>query len=78
MALSAGELAALKNLADKYAGKPVGWISIADARAVANLGLAARSGGGWMITIAGLEALKGHETGGSNVVAGPGKDSAAP
>ena len=40
MTLSARVIAALENLADKKAGEEVGWISIADARALTNLGLA--------------------------------------
>ena len=61
--LSAGELAALKNLAAKHAGEEVGWIGIADARSLTERGLADRHGGGWKITPAGLaahEASKGE------------------
>jgi hypothetical protein len=57
MALSEGHLTALRNLALKRAGKPVDFINIADARALTELGLAARSREGWEITGAGEEAL---------------------
>lgn len=57
MALSARLIAALGNLADKKAGKEVDWINIADARALADLGLAERSREGWDITAAGASAL---------------------
>ncbi len=56
MPLSEGQLTALRNLALKRAGKPVDFINIADARALTELGLAARSREGWEITPAG-EAL---------------------
>ena len=57
MTLSDGELAALKNLAGKHDGQEVGWIGIADARALTDLGLAERSREGWTITEAGKLAL---------------------
>ena len=57
MALSEGQLSALRNLASKQAGKPVDFINIADARALTELGLAIRSREGWGITPAGAEAL---------------------
>ncbi|MDO9336934.1 MAG: hypothetical protein EON95_01330 [Caulobacteraceae bacterium] len=57
MALSKGHLTALRNLALKRAGKPVDFINIADARALTELGLAARSQEGWEITPAGEAAL---------------------
>jgi hypothetical protein len=57
MALSEGQLTALRNLASKQAGKPVDFINIADARALTELGLAIRSREGWDITPAGGEAL---------------------
>jgi hypothetical protein len=57
MALSEGQLTALRNLASKQAGKPVDFINIADARALTELGLAIRSREGWDITPAGNEAL---------------------
>jgi hypothetical protein len=61
MALTPGQITALKNLALKQAGKPVDWINIADARALTDLGLAERGREGWTINAAGsatLAALK--------------------
>jgi len=57
MDLTDGQLAALRNLSDKKAGKPVGFIGIADARALTELGLATRSHQGWDITAAGEARL---------------------
>jgi hypothetical protein len=57
MTLSPGQLAALRNLAHKKAGKAVDWINIADARGLTDLGLAERNGGGWVITAKGVAAL---------------------
>jgi hypothetical protein len=57
VALSAGQLVALKNLARKKAGEAVDWINIADARVLTDLGLAERNGGGWVITNDGVAAL---------------------
>lgn len=48
---------ALKNLARKKAGEAVDWINIADARVLTDLGLAERTGGGWVITSDGIAAL---------------------
>jgi hypothetical protein len=58
MSLSAPLLAALDNLGRKKAGQDVDWINIADARALTDLGLAERTGGGWIITAAGSAALE--------------------
>ena len=58
MTISDKELGALRNLADKQAGKDVDWINIADARALTELGLARRSREGWEITAEGLALLK--------------------
>ncbi len=58
MALTPGQLTALRNLARKQAGEDVDWINIADARALTELGLAERNRGGWEITPAGLAAAK--------------------
>jgi hypothetical protein len=52
--LSLGQIAALQNLIGKKAGKDMGWINIADARALTLLGLAERGREGWTITAAGL------------------------
>ncbi|HEY2658906.1 MAG TPA: hypothetical protein VGI79_04235 [Caulobacteraceae bacterium] len=57
MALSPGQLLALKNLARKQAGETVDWINIADARFLTELGLAERGREGWNITAAGVAAL---------------------
>jgi fido (protein-threonine AMPylation protein) len=57
-ALSAGQRAALDNLARKQAGEDVDWISIADARSLTDLGLAERNRAGWTITAAGAAALE--------------------
>lgn len=59
MALSEGQLTALKNLASKRSGKPVDFINIADARALTELGLAIRSREGWEITGEGEALLAG-------------------
>jgi fido (protein-threonine AMPylation protein) len=58
MTLSPGQRAALDNLARKQAGQDVDWISISDARALTDLGLAERTRAGWMITAEGLAVLK--------------------
>jgi hypothetical protein len=57
MALSEGQLLALKNLARKQAGDDVDWINISDARALTDLGFAQRDRVGWKITAEGLAAL---------------------
>jgi hypothetical protein len=57
MALSENQRAALDNLARKQAGKEVDWISISDARALTDLGLAERTRAGWTITPAGQALL---------------------
>jgi hypothetical protein len=66
MTLSARLIAALEILADKKAGKEVGWINIADARALTDLGLAERSREGWDITTAGVSALAARSAGDAN------------
>lgn len=57
MALSDGQLLALKNLARKQAGDDVDWINISDARALTDLGFAQRDRVGWKITPEGLAEL---------------------
>ena len=57
MTLTPGQLTALKNLARKKSGEDVDWINIGDARALTDQGLAERTGGGWVITPAGVTAL---------------------
>ena len=51
--LSEGQLTALRNLSLKKAGGDVDWISISDARALTELGLAERNRSGWQITTEG-------------------------
>jgi hypothetical protein len=60
--LSAGQLGALRNLAGKKAGDVVGWVKIAAARELTDLGFAARNRSGWEITPSGeaVLALKGY------------------
>jgi hypothetical protein len=55
--LSDEQLLALRNLSKKKAGAVVGWIDIAAARGLTDLGLAIRNAGGWQITPDGQEAL---------------------
>ena len=57
MGLSPGQFTALKNLSRKKAGEQVDWINIGDARALTELGLAERTGAGWVITPAGALVL---------------------
>ncbi|MHB8528898.1 MAG: hypothetical protein ACYC8V_05215 [Caulobacteraceae bacterium] len=57
MDLSDGELAALRNLSRKKLGLDVDWITISDARALTDFGLARRDRGGWQITTQGEAAL---------------------
>lgn len=55
--LTPGELAALRNLARKGAGESVGFVNIADARRLTELGFATRSREGWDITALGSSVL---------------------
>jgi len=57
--LTEGQRSALENLAMKKAGKTVDWITIADARALTEVGLAERNRSGWQITPEGEAALAG-------------------
>jgi hypothetical protein len=59
--LTPGQLDALRNLERKKAGLHVGWIVIADALGLTNLGFAERNRSGWQITPAGATLLAGHE-----------------
>jgi hypothetical protein len=68
MTISDKELAALRNLAQKQAGKDVDWINIADARALTELGLARRSREGWEITTEGLALVKASPPAGPTLV----------
>ena len=62
MALSGGQLAALRNLSRKKQGQPVGWISISHARALTELGFATRNPSGWQITAQGEAALSAADS----------------
>jgi hypothetical protein len=55
--LTTGQLDALRNLSRKKAGLEVGWIVIADALGLTDLGFAARNRSGWQITAAGASLL---------------------
>jgi hypothetical protein len=55
--LTSSQLHSLHNLARKRDGHDVGFINIADARALTELGLAERSREGWDITAAGSALL---------------------
>jgi len=59
--LTASQLDALRNLGRKRAGLQVGWIVIADALGLTDLGFAARNRSGWQITAAGASLLADHE-----------------
>ena len=72
MTLSDSQLEALRNLSRKNAGEAVGWISIAEAQHLTELGFAVRGRGGWLITPAGEAMLAQGKTEGEpedNVVA---------
>ncbi len=51
--LTAAEMAALRNLAERRAGSLAAFVNIADARRLTELGLARRSQQGWDITSEG-------------------------
>jgi glutamine cyclotransferase len=57
--LNTQQLTALRNLAGKQSGEDVGFINIADARTLTELGLAERTRQGWQITAAGKALLVG-------------------
>ena len=57
MELTPGERVALENLARKAKGEDVGWINIADARALAEKGLCARDRQGWRISDEGKRVV---------------------
>jgi hypothetical protein len=63
--LSDAQLDALRNLARKKAGATVGWIAIAEARGLTELGFALRNPSGWEITDAGAMVLAHHHRGGN-------------
>ena len=57
MTLTPERLEALRNLSQKKSGLIVGWIDIAEARALTELGFAERASSGWRITPDGEAAL---------------------
>ncbi len=57
--LTSSQREALQILARKKAGDDVGFVNIADARALTDLGLAQRSREGWDITPEGSAVLAG-------------------
>ena len=59
--LSPAQFDALSNLARKKAGDAVGWVAIAQARELTDLGLAQRTRSGWEITEAGEAMLDEHD-----------------
>ena len=61
LTLTDAQFDALRNLARKKAGDTVGWIAIAEARDLTDLGFAARNRSGWQITDAGVSALAHRE-----------------
>ena len=71
MRLTRGQMDALRNLARKKAGLEVGWIVIADALGLTDLGFAARNRSGWQITAAGASLLAHHEHGGAAASVAP-------
>lgn len=58
LTLTPGQLGTLQNLARKKAGATVGWVDIAEARGLTELGLAARNRSGWEITPEGEAVLE--------------------
>ena len=59
--LSQAQFDALSNLARKKAGDEVGWVAIAEARELTDLGFALRTRSGWEITEAGEAVLHEHD-----------------
>lgn len=55
--LTSGQIETLRDLARKKTGEAVGFVNIADARALTELGLAHRSQEGWDITPEGTALL---------------------
>lgn len=55
--LTGGQLQALRNLAEKHGGAATGFLNIADAQRLTELGFASRTRQGWEITPAGLTRL---------------------
>jgi hypothetical protein len=61
MALSADQLDTLRNLSRKKAGAEIGFIRIAAARELTDLGLALRNPSGWQITADGEAFVVAHD-----------------
>jgi hypothetical protein len=59
--LSPAQFDALANLARKKAGDEVGWVAIAEARELTDLGFALRTRSGWEITDAGEAVLRDRD-----------------
>lgn len=57
MKLSSAQIDTLRNLSRKRAGFTTGWVSIAAAQGLTELGLAIRNRSGWEITASGQAAL---------------------
>lgn len=66
--LTPSQTDALRNLARKSAGHDTAFVNIADARALTELGLAARSRQGWDITAAGAAYLASRQDNDHTVV----------
>jgi hypothetical protein len=66
LSLSPELLEALRNLSRKQAGDPVGFIAIAPARELTELGFAARNRSGWQITPDGQAMLEEQADPGSS------------
>jgi hypothetical protein len=80
MRLTDGQLEALRNLSQKKAGGLVGWIGIAEARGLTDLGFATRHASGWQITPAGAAWLEQERPAGAApaaVVPFPGREPEA-
>ena len=78
LTLTDAQFDALRNLARKKAGDQVGWIAIAEARELTELGFAIRDRSGWQITDAGVSALnhlEQHARTPGSVVAFPAREA---
>jgi len=63
-ALTAGQLAALRNLERKRAGDETAFVNISDCQHLTELGFASRSRQGWEITTGGSAHLARLDAGG--------------
>jgi len=64
VALTAGQLGALRNLERKRAGDETAFVNISDCQHLTELGLASRSRQGWDITTGGSAYLARLDAGG--------------